>query len=56
MDNKKCNCNANDAVWRFDEGYVTDKSRLPITEVIFGDTGGADEEGKHAIGRLECYD
>ena len=46
----------NDDVWRFDEGYVTEKSRLPITEVRFGDTGSANEEAKHTIGRLECFD
>ncbi|XP_065061013.1 neurexin-4-like [Rhopilema esculentum] len=49
-----CNCDANDNVMRFDEGYVTDKSRLPITEVRLGDTGSSSEYGAFTIGRLEC--
>eukprot|EP00795_Rhopilema_esculentum_P006998 gene6998-biopygen8424 len=49
-----CNCYANDAVWRFDEGFVTDNKRLPITEVRLGDTGDASEEGAHTIGKLIC--
>ncbi|XP_065061543.1 neurexin-4-like [Rhopilema esculentum] len=49
-----CNCYANDAVWRFDEGFVTDNKRLPITEVRLGDTGHASEEGAHTIGKLIC--
>ena len=53
---KKCNCDVNDNTWRFDEGYVTEKSRLPITELRFGDTGSAHEEGKHTLRRLECFD
>ena len=52
---EKCNCDANDNVWRFDEGYVTEKSRLPITEVRLGDNDEANEEGRHTIGMLECF-
>ena len=49
-----CNCDTNDNIWRFDEGYITDKQRLPLTEVRLGDTGHADEYGKFIIGQLEC--
>ena len=49
-----CNCDANDSTWRFDEGYITDKQRLPLTEVRLGDTGNAGEYGKFIIGPLEC--
>ena len=49
-----CNCYANDNVWRYDEGYVTDKQRLPLTEVRLGDTGGWAEYGKHTIGPMIC--
>ena len=49
-----CNCDTNDYTWRFDEGYITDKQRLPLTEVRLGDTGAAVEYGKFIIGQLEC--
>ncbi|XP_013419026.1 neurexin-4 [Lingula anatina] len=49
-----CNCDANDNVWRSDEGYITQSSYLPITIVKFGDTGDSDEEGYHTVGPLVC--
>ena len=49
-----CNCDANDSVWRFDEGYISDTQRLPLTEARFGDTGGGSEIGKYAIGPVQC--
>ena len=51
----KCNCDANDYVWRFDEGYLTNKETLPVTKVYFGDTGHPDERGYHTLGKLICY-
>ena len=36
---KVCNCDLNDDVWRFDEGYVTHKPDLPLTFFGAGDTG-----------------
>ena len=51
----KCNCDANLAgVWLRDEGYVTDKNVLPLTEIRLGDTGVWNEYGYHTIGKLEC--
>ena len=49
-----CNCDTNDLTWRFDEGHITDKHRLPLTEVRLEDTGGDREHGKFIIGPLEC--
>ena len=49
-----CNCDANDNVLRHDEGYITDKRRLPLTEVRLGDTGSANEWGSYTIGPLLC--
>ena len=49
-----CNCDVNDRTWRVDEGYLTDKNNLPITEVCFGDTGNTGEEGYHTVGPLIC--
>ncbi|XP_078595931.1 uncharacterized protein LOC144873001 isoform X2 [Branchiostoma floridae x Branchiostoma japonicum] len=50
-----CNCDANDATWRIDEGYLTDKSVLPVTMLRFGDTGQSAEEGYVTLGPLLCY-
>ena len=50
-----CNCDANDDVWREDSGFLTIKSDLPVTQLRFGDTGRAYEEGYHTLGKLECY-
>ena len=53
--NSICNCDANDYVWRFDEGYLTDKETLPVTKLYFGDTGALHERGYHTLGKLICY-
>ena len=55
--NNPCNCDsglASDNV--FDDGYLYDKNRLPVTELHFGDTGnlGDDKWGKHTLGKLRC--
>ena len=55
MTGQLCNCDTNDDMWRHDSGFVTDKRRLPLTEVRLGDTGGADEEGKYTIGPVQCW-
>ncbi|XP_072177280.1 uncharacterized protein [Diadema setosum] len=49
-----CNCNNNDATWRVDEGYLTDKTTLPVTEIRFGDTGDGSEEGYITLNPLYC--
>ena len=49
----KCNCDANDSVMRSDEGYLTDKSKLPVTEVQFGDATSP-EKGWFTVGPLIC--
>uniref|UniRef100_A0A8C4RW21 Uncharacterized LOC114653453 n=1 Tax=Erpetoichthys calabaricus TaxID=27687 RepID=A0A8C4RW21_ERPCA len=50
-----CNCDANDEVWRSDEGYLTDKSVLPVREVRFGDTRDVPVEmAFYSIGKLQC--
>ena len=36
---RKCNCDSNDDVWRYDEGYVADKTKLPLRSIKAGDTG-----------------
>jgi len=58
-----CNCDKNDAEWRDDSGLLTDKTRLPVKQLRFGDTGGDDvnngedkEHGYHTLGKFKCYD
>ena len=56
--NYGCNCDKNDLNWREDSGLLTNKSKLPVIQMRFGDTGrlpGGDEEGYHTLGKLECY-
>ena len=51
----KCNCDANiETIQLMDQGYLTDKSVLPIIQVKFGDTGGAAECLYYTLGKLEC--
>ncbi|XP_013419353.1 contactin-associated protein 1 [Lingula anatina] len=49
-----CNCNTNDGNWREDEGYVTDTSKLPVSQLHGGDTGSSGEEIHFTVGPLEC--
>ena len=50
-----CNCDKNDYVWREDSGLLTDKTRLPVKQLRFGDTGDSGEQGYHTLGKLKCY-
>ena len=37
--NRDCNCDKNDNEWREDSGLLTDKTKLPVIQLRFGDTG-----------------
>ena len=50
-----CNCDSNDAVWREDSGLLTDKAKLPVKQLRFGDTGASHEQGYHTLGKLKCF-
>ena len=50
-----CNCDKNDYVWREDSGFLTDKTKLPVKQLIFGDAGNHDNIGYHTLGKLQCY-
>ena len=52
---RACNCDKNDGQWREDSGLLTRKSDLPVSQLRFGDTGGANEKGYHTLGKLKCY-
>ena len=49
-----CNCDKNDNVWRKDSGLLTDKTKLPVKQLRFGDTTGS-EKGYHTLGKFNCY-
>ena len=50
-----CNCDANDIVRREDSGLLTDKTKLPVKQLFFGDNGGRKEHGYHTLGKFKCY-
>ena len=49
-----CNCDKNDNVWREDSGLLTDKTKLPVKQLRFGDVNSG-EEGYHTLGKLRCF-
>ena len=51
---KRCNCDKNDNVWREDSGLLTDKTKLPVKQLRFGDVNSG-EEGYHTLGKLKCF-
>ena len=50
-----CNCDKNDLVWREDSGLLTDKTKLPVKQLRFGDTYDSREHGYHTLGKWKCY-
>ena len=50
-----CNCDKNDNVWREDSGLLTDKTKLPVKQLRFGDINSNREVGYHTLGKLKCY-
>ena len=55
MNNRyKCNCDRNTAAETSDEGFLTDKNTLPVTELQFVDLGDSGEDGWFTLGPLIC--
>ena len=50
-----CNCDENDNELREDSGFLTNKSKLPVKQLRFGDTGHTREQGYHTLGKFKCY-
>ena len=53
-----CNCDKNDPVWREDSGLLTDKTHLPVKQLVHGDASGIGDsyhQGYHTLGKLRCY-
>ena len=53
--NYVCNCDSNDNAWHEDSGLLTDKTKLPVKQLRFGDIGWGFDEGYHTLGKLKCY-
>ena len=49
-----CNCDSNVPIRLFDEGYITNSSALPITELKFGGLNYESQSGFHTLGKLSC--
>ncbi|PFX21238.1 Contactin-associated protein-like 2 [Stylophora pistillata] len=49
---KMCNCDSKDNHWRVDEGYLTDKSSLPVRGLLFHQKS---EKSDFSLGPLECW-
>jgi len=61
---RSCNCDADDNTWREDSGLLTDKTRLPVKQLRFGDASGTQKlgysrwstnQGYHTLGKFKCY-
>ena len=50
-----CNCDKNDYVWREDSGLLTDKTKLRVKKLRFGDINSNRQVGYHTLGKLKCY-
>ena len=51
-----CNCDKEDLVWREDSGLLTDKTKLPVKQLRFGDIGDSYSNfGYHTLGKFKCY-
>ena len=50
-----CNCDKYHNAWSEDSGLLTDKTKLPVKQLRFGDTYGGDNQGYHTLGKLKCY-
>ena len=42
--------------WREDSGLLTDKTKLPVKQLYFGDLDEiSNQEGYRTLGKLKCY-
>ena len=49
---KFCNCDVHGETWRVDAGYLSDKSTLPVTGLLFAKKS---KRSEFALGPLECW-
>ena len=53
-DHLKCDCDANDATWDYDEGNITDMNALPILGFNYYGLTYESEKGSISYGPLQC--
>ncbi|XP_022806790.1 contactin-associated protein-like 2 [Stylophora pistillata] len=53
--NYGCNCDIEGNTWREDSGFLTNKSKLPVKQVRFGDALYYGDKGYHTLGKLRCF-
>ncbi|PFX20738.1 Contactin-associated protein-like 2 [Stylophora pistillata] len=53
--NYGCNCDLEDGTWREDSGFLTNKSKLPVKQLRFGDARYYSDKGYHTLGKLRCF-
>ena len=54
--NYGCNCDKEDAVLREDSGLLTDKTKLPVKQLRFGDLSDTHSRfGYHTLGKFKCH-
>ena len=46
-----CNFDKNDRVWRDKSGLLTDKTKLTVKQLRFGDAGGGGQQGYYTLGK-----
>ncbi|KAI0209893.1 hypothetical protein LSAT2_005402 [Lamellibrachia satsuma] len=51
----KCNCDVNDDVTRVDDGYITEKTDLPIRSVHIRKSGATHGDVALTISSLSCW-
>ena len=52
--NKPCVCDKNDDTWRQEEGFISGKKAIPITNFRISDNDGSKENSYLTMGPLTC--
>ena len=55
VQNNHCNCDADDFSWREDSGFLTHKSDLPVSKLMFWRLRRYLRKAYHTLGKLMCY-
>ncbi|XP_033645675.1 contactin-associated protein like 5-3-like [Asterias rubens] len=50
----RCNCGARPDVWKTDGGFLTDKTKLPVSALHFG-SAAPPKEMRYKLQSLQCY-
>ncbi len=50
----RCNCDAGESIWTYDDGQLTDRAQLPVTKLNFGNFYEGGQSAKFYLGPLYC--